>query len=57
MELFIISGTSGAGKSIALHALEDLNFYCIDNLHVALLPAFVDELISTNSGEHSPGYN
>lgn len=57
MELFIISGTSGAGKSIALNALEDLNFYCIDNLPVALLPAFVDELISTNNNAHSPSYS
>lgn len=57
MELFIISGTSGAGKSIALNALEDLNFYCIDNLPVALLPAFVDELIATNSGERTQNYS
>ncbi len=57
MELFIISGTSGAGKSIALNALEDLNFYCIDNLPVALLPAFVDELIATSSGDHTPSYS
>ncbi|MCW8826002.1 MAG: RNase adapter RapZ [Gammaproteobacteria bacterium] len=56
MELFIISGTSGAGKSIALHALEDLNFYCIDNLPVALLTAFVDEIISANRDESTPNY-
>jgi len=43
MKLFIVSGTSGAGKTIALHALEDLGFYCIDNLPVALLPAFAKE--------------
>jgi len=35
--LIIISGLSGAGKSIALHTLEDLGFYCIDNLPVNLL--------------------
>ena len=57
MELFIISGTSGAGKSIALNALEDLGLYCIDNLPVALLPAFVDELISANSGERTLSYS
>lgn len=43
MKLFIVSGTSGAGKSIALNALEDLGFYCIDNLPLALLPAFAAE--------------
>lgn len=38
MRLVIISGRSGSGKTIALHVLEDLGFYCIDNLPVALLP-------------------
>ena len=37
MEVIIISGLSGSGKSIALNALEDNNFYCIDNLPVMLL--------------------
>jgi UPF0042 nucleotide-binding protein len=47
MMLFIISGTSGAGKSVVLHALEDVGFYCIDNLPTALLPAFAAELVGT----------
>lgn len=38
MHLVIISGRSGSGKSVALHALEDLGFYCIDNLPATLLP-------------------
>lgn len=38
MRLIIISGRSGAGKTIALHVLEDLGYYCIDNLPIALLP-------------------
>lgn len=38
MRHVIISGRSGSGKTVALHALEDLGFYCIDNLPVALLP-------------------
>lgn len=38
MSLFIVSGQSGSGKSIALHALEDHGFYCIDNLPARLLP-------------------
>ncbi len=41
MKLYVVSGRSGAGKSIALGVLEDLGFYCVDNLPVALLPAFV----------------
>lgn len=38
MNFFIISGLSGSGKSIALQALEDMGYYCIDNLPVAMLP-------------------
>jgi RNase adapter protein RapZ len=38
MHLVIISGRSGSGKTVALHALEDLGFYCIDNLPATLLP-------------------
>jgi len=44
MNLIIISGLSGSGKSIALHALEDMDFYCIDNLPVSLLDAFATEI-------------
>ena len=36
----IVSGMSGAGKSTALHMLEDMGFFCVDNLPVALLPNF-----------------
>jgi UPF0042 nucleotide-binding protein len=36
--LIIISGLSGSGKSVALHTLEDLGYYCIDNLPLFLLP-------------------
>ena len=32
MEFLIITGLSGAGKSQAVHALEDIGFYCVDNL-------------------------
>jgi len=41
----IISGVSGSGKSVALHVLEDLGFYCIDNIPVPLLKPFVDEIV------------
>ena len=37
MKLLIVSGLSGSGKSVALHTLEDLGFYCIDNLPLFLL--------------------
>ena len=44
MNITIISGLSGSGKSIALQMLEDLGYYCIDNLPAVLLPQFADEL-------------
>jgi UPF0042 nucleotide-binding protein len=44
--MIIISGLSGSGKSVALHALEDMDFYCIDNLPVGLLTAFAREFTS-----------
>ena len=44
MKLVVISGMSGSGKSVALHTLEDLGYYCVDNLPVGLLPAFADKL-------------
>ena len=43
MQLIIISGRSGSGKSTALNQLEDEGYYCIDNLPVALLPSLVQE--------------
>ncbi len=45
MRLVILSGRSGSGKSTALQALEDLGFYCIDNLPVGLLPALVEQIL------------
>lgn len=42
MGLIIVSGLSGAGKSVAMHALEDLGYYCVDNLPVRLLGAFIE---------------
>lgn len=41
LRLIIVSGLSGSGKSVALHVLEDVGFYCIDNLPAALLKAAV----------------
>ncbi|HZD52990.1 MAG TPA: RNase adapter RapZ, partial [Woeseiaceae bacterium] len=42
--LIIISGLSGSGKSVALHVLEDLGYYCIDNMPAALLRSLLDEV-------------
>ena len=44
MQLFLISGLSGSGKSVALKALEDSGCYCVDNLPVELLTALMDNL-------------
>ena len=46
-EIVIISGLSGSGKSHAANALEDLGFFCVDNLPTKLLPGFVDFLKSS----------
>ena len=42
MEILLITGMSGSGKSVALHALEDAGFYCVDNLPPELLLPFVE---------------
>ena len=47
MRLIIISGLSGSGKSVALHVLEDLDFYCIDNVPAATLDTLVTEVVAT----------
>ena len=44
MRFIIVSGLSGAGKTVALHALEDIGFQCIDNLPVALLETLVEQI-------------
>jgi UPF0042 nucleotide-binding protein len=42
LRVVIITGLSGSGKSTALRALEDISFFCVDNLPVVLLPKFLD---------------
>lgn len=49
MRLIIVSGLSGSGKSVALHILEDLGYYCLDNLPAALLKSLIAEV--TRPGE------
>jgi UPF0042 nucleotide-binding protein len=49
MQLFLLSGLSGSGKSVALKMLEDSGYFCVDNLPSELLPALIDHL-------HQNGY-
>ena len=46
MRLFIFTGLSGSGKSVALKTLEDLEFYCIDNLPIKLLDSCINTLVT-----------
>ncbi|HWL63492.1 MAG TPA: RNase adapter RapZ [Steroidobacteraceae bacterium] len=45
MRLIVVSGLSGSGKSVALHMLEDLDWYCVDNIPAALLKSFVSHTL------------
>ena len=45
MRLVVISGYSGSGKSVALHALEDIGFYCIDNIPAGLLNSLIEHIL------------
>ncbi len=51
MRLIIVSGLSGSGKSVALQVLEDLGYYCIDNMPAALLKSVIEEV--TSDGDES----
>ena len=42
MNFLIVTGLSGAGKSMAVNALEDIGFFCIDNIPAGLLPRILD---------------
>ena len=46
MNLIIISGLSGSGKTVALHTLEDEDYYCVDNLPLGLLPDLVTRVMN-----------
>ncbi len=50
MSFFIVSGLSGSGKTIALQALEDAGFYCIDNLPASLIAQFAEQLRDARDG-------
>lgn len=45
MQLIIVTGRSGSGKTIASRVLEDLGFYCVDNLPITLLPTLVHAVV------------
>lgn len=47
MRLIVVTGLSGSGKSVALHMLEDLGFYCIDNIPAALLTPLIAHTVRT----------
>lgn len=51
-KLIILSGLSGSGKTIALHTLEDTGYYCVDNLPVALLHAYVFNMQAKKPDSH-----
>ncbi len=44
MQIILISGLSGSGKSIAIAVLADIGYYCVDNLPLALLPTLIEHL-------------
>ena len=44
----IVTGLSGAGKSIAIDSFEDFGFFCVDNLPIALIPKLMDLYISSS---------
>lgn len=56
LDMVLISGLSGSGKSVALQSLEDVGYYCVDNLPAVLLDEFSKRLIDQVGGEgDAPG--
>lgn len=52
MRLIIVSGLSGSGKSVALHMLEDLDYYCVDNIPAGLLPMFISHTVRSQESTY-----
>ena len=50
MRFVIVTGMSGAGKSTALKMLEDMGYFCVDNLPIAMFPGFVQMIQNSESG-------
>lgn len=53
MKLVIVTGMSGAGKSTAMKILEDLGYFCVDNMPIMLLNKFVELASGSNSDDMS----
>lgn len=53
-QLVVLTGMSGGGKTVALRALEDFDFYCVDNLPAALIPALVRAATQGQRGARQP---
>ncbi|MCP4010975.1 MAG: RNase adapter RapZ [Proteobacteria bacterium] len=51
--IVVVSGLSGAGKSVALQSLEDIGYYCIDNMPLTLLPEFSRQLEDTTRSKRA----
>ncbi len=51
--MVVVTGLSGSGRSAALKAFEDIGFYCVDNLPLELLPAFVEFAQGSDEATHS----
>ena len=47
MDFVIVTGLSGAGKTRAMHAMEDIGFFCVDNLPAKLIPTFYELCLSS----------
>ena len=50
MKLVIVTGTSGAGKTVALKMMEDMGYYCVDNLPISLIEKFAELALGNNQG-------
>ena len=48
MEFVVVTGLSGAGKTQAMHSMEDIGFFCVDNLPPALIPVFYDLCVKSD---------
>ena len=53
LKLVIITGMSGAGKTVALQSFEDMGYYCVDNMPPSLLPKFWDLIKETGKSVKS----
>lgn len=52
--VLVLTGMSGGGKTVALRALEDLDYFCVDNLPTALIPSLVHEVSGRTAGRRQP---